>query len=116
MIFDLMNRTFILFFILNLYLTNNILSQVSFSDNAISLGIDVSYGASTFGGGVSFVDFDDDGWDDISFASQDGDDLYFFKNNNGTFTQVNFPAIQNTQKTKQITWIDYDNDGDKDYS
>ena len=102
------------FLVLSVCFVMQATSQISFADNAISLGIDVSYGASDFGGGVSFIDFDDDGWDDISFASQDGDDLYFFKNNNGTFTQVNFTGVQNTQKTKQIVWVDYDNDGDKD--
>jgi hypothetical protein len=89
-------------------------AQVSFADNAVSLGIDVTYGNSTFGGGVSFVDFDGDGWDDISFTTEDNQGLYFFKNNGGTFTEVTFPGVVNTQETKQICWIDYDNDGDKD--
>jgi len=89
-------------------------AQVSFIENSISHGINVSYGASTFGGGVSFVDFDNDGWDDISFTSESGEDLIFFKNTNGSFSRVFFPGVTNTQESKQITWIDYDNDGDKD--
>lgn len=89
-------------------------AQVSFADNAISLGIDVTYGDSTFGGGVSFIDFDNDGWDDISFTTEDNQALSFFKNNGGTFSQVTFSGVSNTQKTKQIVWVDYDNDGDKD--
>ena len=55
--------------------------QVSFTESAVSHGIDISYVGSTFGGGVSFVDFDNDGWDDISFTSESGEELIFFKNN-----------------------------------
>jgi len=107
-------KTTFLLLLLNFILIHHTQAQVSFSNNAVSLGIDVSYGSSDYGGGVSFIDFDGDGWDDISFTSQNGDDLFFFKNNNGTFSQVTFTGVQNTQKTKQISWIDYDNDGDKD--
>lgn len=89
-------------------------AQVSFSEGAITHGIDLSYNGSTFGGGVSFVDFDNDGWDDISITSESGEDLYFYKNNNGTFTRVTFTGISSTDESKQITWVDYDNDGDKD--
>jgi hypothetical protein len=89
-------------------------AQVSFADNAVSMGIDVTYGESNFGGGVSFVDFDGDGWDDISFTTENNQSLHFFKNNGGTFTEVTFSGVSNTQETKQICWIDYDNDGDKD--
>lgn len=89
-------------------------SQVTFTESAVSHGIDISYVGSTFGGGVSFVDFDNDGWDDISFTSESGEDLIFFKNNNGTFSRVTFPGVSDTNESKQITWVDYDNDGDKD--
>ena len=89
-------------------------SQISFSDNAVSLGVDVTYGESFYGGGVSFADFDGDGWDDLSFTSKEGEDLYFFKNNNGSFSPITFTGVSNTNRTKQILWIDYDNDGDKD--
>ncbi len=95
-------------------LVSSLNAQLSFTDAASSLGVSVSYGDSEYGGGVSFVDFDGDGWDDLSFTSEDGQDLYFFKNNNGTFTATTFPGVSHTGKTKQIQWIDYDNDGDKD--
>jgi len=107
-------KTTFLLLLLNFIQIHHTQAQVSFSNNALSLGIDVSYGDSKFGGGVSFIDFDGDGWDDISFTSQDGDDLFFFKNNNGAFSQVTLQGVQNTQKTKQIVWIDYGNDGVKD--
>jgi hypothetical protein len=89
-------------------------SQLQFTDSATDLGADYAYGNTTFGGGVSFVDFDNDGWDDITYATDAGTEIYFLKNNNGVFTSVTFNGISNTLKTKQVIWVDYDNDGDKD--
>ena len=43
-------------------------AQVSFEDVASYKGVDYSYGNSEYGGGVSFVDFDNDGWDDITLS------------------------------------------------
>ena len=99
--------TFLLFF-------NYSFSQVNFIENSDALGMSLSYGVSSLGGGVSFIDFDDDGWDDISFTTQDTEELYFLKNNEGLLERVFFSGISNTLKTKQIIWVDYDNDGDKD--
>jgi hypothetical protein len=90
-------------------------SQLSFIDSATSLGVGVSYGDSTYGGGVSFCDFDNDGWDDITYSSTDGQEVYFYKNNNGTsFSLVDF-GMNDVYRTKQVIWVDYDNDGDKDF-
>ncbi|MBV1887673.1 MAG: VCBS repeat-containing protein, partial [Urechidicola sp.] len=69
---------------------------------------------STYGGGVSFCDFDGDGWDDITFSTTDSEEVYFYKNNSGTFSLVDF-GINDTYRTKQVIWIDYDSDGDKDF-
>ena len=89
-------------------------AQLSFQESATQFNIDVSYGASTFGGGVSFCDFDGDGWDDVTYSSTDGSQLFFFKNNNGVLTQVDL-GINNLYRVKQVIWIDYDSDGDKDF-
>ena len=89
-------------------------SQLSFTESSVSLGVIATYGESEYGGGVSFVDFDNDGWDDLSFASQENNQLRFFKNNGGSFIAITLNGISNSQKTKQINWVDYDNDGDKD--
>ena len=72
-------RVFILFMIFS-NITN---AQLSFDDVASQIGVDYSYGDSEFGGGVSFADFDNDGWDDLTFASEEGSEIYFFKNNDG---------------------------------
>lgn len=89
-------------------------AQLSFQESAIANGVGVSYGVSTYGGGVSFCDFDGDGWDDITYSTTDGEEVYFYKNNSGTFTLIDL-GINDTYRTKQVIWIDYDSDGDKDF-
>jgi hypothetical protein len=93
-------------------------SQLSFQENANTYGVGVSFGSSAnleeAGGGVSFCDFDGDGWDDITYSTVDGEEVYFFKNNNGTFSLIDL-GINDTYRTKQVIWIDYDSDGDKDF-
>ncbi|MDG2275018.1 MAG: FG-GAP-like repeat-containing protein [Flavobacteriaceae bacterium] len=101
-------------FLFSFFFSNILCSQIAFEDVASNIGVDYSYGDSEYGGGVSFADFNNDGWDDITYASEDGAQVYFFKNNNGVFNLVTLNGISNTYKTKQVIWIDYDNDGDKD--
>ena len=86
--------------------------QPTFSNISDEQNINENYGT-LFGGGVSFHDFDGDGWDDLSFTSGDGDSLYFYKNVNGNFSKLS-PFISITGEAKQIIWFDFDNDGDKD--
>jgi hypothetical protein len=88
--------------------------QLAFQENATLKGVGQTYGVSTYGGGVSFSDFNNDGWDDLTYSTTDGNQLMFFQNNNGTFTEVDL-GIANDQKVKQVLWVDYDNDGDKDF-
>jgi hypothetical protein len=104
-------RVFILFLIFS-NITN---AQIEFEDVANDLGTAYSYGTSTWGGGVSFADFDNDGWDDLTFASEEGTEIYFLKNTNGVFNSIILNGISNVFKTKQVIWIDYDNDGDQDF-
>lgn len=89
------------------------MAQIDFKESANDLGVGVSYGFSDLGGGVSFVDFDGDGWDDISFTTQEGDQLLFYKNQGGKFVLRDF-GLNNISAAKQILWVDFDNDGDKD--
>ncbi len=101
-----------------LIITSFSYAQLSFQDSASTYGVAVSFGASAdleeAGGGVSFCDFDGDGWDDITYSTVDGEEVYFYKNNNGTFELVDL-GINDTYRTKQVIWIDYDSDGDKDF-
>ena len=90
-------------------------AQISFSETSVSQNINVAHGSGAFVGGMSFFDFNNDGWDDLSYASQDGDPLYFFQNNSGVFAGINFDGVNNVSDTRQINWVDIDNDGDEDY-
>jgi hypothetical protein len=93
-------------------------AQLQFDEVAASKGINVTYGPpnnSVFGAGISFVDFDGDGWDDITIASDDNEQIYFMKNNGGTFSRIFPSGITSQTKAKQVLWVDYDNDGDKDF-
>ncbi|NNF01706.1 MAG: VCBS repeat-containing protein, partial [Bacteroidia bacterium] len=88
--------------------------SLTYSEVAGSLGIRHSYQiAGIYGGGATFYDFDQDGWDDITLASGSGDSIHFYKNQGGMF--VKLPCfINNTSEAKSVIWVDYDNDGDKD--
>jgi len=102
-----------------LIIINISFAQLAFQESAASYGVDVSFGSSSdleeAGGGVSFCDFDQDGWDDITYSTIDGEEVYFYKNNNGTSFSLVDLGINDTYRTKQVLWIDYDSDGDKDF-
>ena len=100
----------ILFLILISFTTK---AQIAFQNNPISLGLNFSTGSSFLGSGVSFYDYNDDGWDDLTFATGDGQNIKFFKNNLGVFSEETL-ITGITYRTKQINWVDIDNDGDKD--
>lgn len=89
-------------------------SQILFTESSISQGINVSHGSTNFMGGLAFFDFDGDGWDDLTYASEDGEPVYFFKNNNGTFNPIAINFTDYQTDTRQINWVDIDNDGDND--
>ena len=86
-------------------------SQSNFVDRATDLGIGVSCGDVPIGNGISFYDYNSDGWDDVTLATQAGDPIRFFKNVNGVFQEETLNIPINTSQIKQINWVDYDNDG-----
>jgi type IX secretion system substrate protein/ASPIC/UnbV protein/VCBS repeat protein len=90
-------------------------AQISFVDKASALGVGVSYGQGEFGGGISFFDYNKDGWDDLTISSESGKPIKFYKNNNGTFIVDNINMPTNNSETKQVQWVDFDNDGDFDF-
>jgi len=90
-----------------------LLGQILFENKATQAGIDHFYDVPGIAGGVSFFDFDDDGWDDITLASEKGQPIAFYKNNNGIFQKLS-PLVDHEEESKQVLWVDFDNDGDKD--
>ena len=67
-----------------------------------------------FGNGASFVDFNDDGYDDLTFCSNTQDVRFFQNNGLGGFFVADL-GIDIDGDTKQPLWFDFDNDGDKDF-
>ena len=103
-----------IFLIIAAALVSNSYAQISFIDQATSLGLGTACGTTFLGNGVTFYDFDKDGWDDITLNTQNGEPIRFFKNVNGSFQEVTFSLPSINYQTKQINWVDFDNDGDKD--
>lgn len=98
--------------IIGIIISIQVLSQSTFTNYNTLLPTDVNTLNSTDGCGVSMLDFDGDGWDDLSFTMAQGG-ARFFKNENGSFSEVDF-GIEGEDNGKMVTWIDFDNDGDKD--
>ncbi|NNL33692.1 MAG: T9SS type A sorting domain-containing protein [Flavobacteriaceae bacterium] len=105
------NYPLILLFCIGFQVSN---AQIAFADRATALGMTHSAGTTFLGNGITFFDYNNDGWDDVTMCSETGTALKFFKNVNGTFVEevLITPAI--TYNTKQVNWVDIDNDGDKD--
>nr|WP_321236556.1 FG-GAP-like repeat-containing protein [uncultured Psychroserpens sp.] len=89
-------------------------SQMLFENQAADLGVEISTGDTFLGNGVSFFDFDNDGWDDITLTSSENHPIRFFKNSNGSFSEQDFGLSAINYQTKSVTWVDFDNDGDND--
>ncbi|MCB0761601.1 MAG: VCBS repeat-containing protein [Flavobacteriales bacterium] len=85
----------------------------TYTDLALDLGISHSNDASAYwGAGVSFADFNDDGLDDISICQKGQPPLFFQNNGNGFDPISNWVII--ASEVKSLSWVDFDNDGDKD--
>lgn len=89
--------------------------QISYQDQAAARGVGQSCGLLELGGGVSFIDFNNDGWDDITMATQGSQVLVVYKNtSNGFFIPEINLVSGNDYQQRQPIWVDYDNDGDYD--
>lgn len=88
-------------------------SQIHFDNKAQELGIRAFKTDFSIGNGVSFVDFNQDGWDDITIGTARGKFIDFYINEAGIFKRI-FPLVTHRDESKQINWIDFDNDGDLD--
>ncbi len=101
-------------FLCSFLLASYAYSQIAFEDQSIALGVDIALGNTFLGNGVSFCDFDNDGWDDLTITSSATDTVRFFKNMNGTFQEQTYSGLTFNYETKSVTWVDFDNDGDND--
>jgi len=87
-------------------------AQVSFTNIAGALGLDDP----GFGQGVSFGDFNSDGYEDIYIINHTGQGILYRNNGDGTFTDVTASAGVGDAGggSEGAIWGDYDNDGDLD--
>lgn len=89
------------------------ISQISFIETANANAIEHLLGESGIGAGVSFYDFNNDGLDDLSLATEYGKTVSFYLNTGSAFQKIE-PLVDNIENIKQILWADFDNDGDAD--
>ena len=84
----------------------------TFSDVANLLGIEVNVYDNLHGAGVSFVDFDNDGDDDLTFCEDNV--IKVFRNDSGTPTSIDL-GLNVVDNAKHPVWVDFDNDEDLDF-
>ncbi|WP_369995752.1 FG-GAP-like repeat-containing protein [Winogradskyella sp.] len=89
--------------------------QIDFQNQASARGVGYSCGNIEYGGGISFYDYNNDGWDDITLATENNANIKIFKNNQDGFfiPETTLIPVNNFQQ-KQVVWVDFDNDGDND--
>ena len=90
-------------------------SQVTFENVADEVGIVHSFVINTFAGGISFCDFNNDGFEDLSLSTELGKLPAIYQNQNYLFNEVAFQlGLVDSSRVTTLIWADYDNDGDKD--
>jgi hypothetical protein len=88
--------------------------KAQFGDVSNLLGETHFTNGSPHGNGLSFIDFNKDGWDDLSFVGNN-QQIHFLVNNNGVLTPAPFSIPNSGQhQINTLLWVDYDNDGDLD--
>jgi len=103
--------------ILSLFLFRYTCFAQEFYPQELNLNIVGEFGTTEFGGGggISFVDFNQDGLDDLTFGTENLEEIIFYENKGDHFELVNPPFVSVVEKSKQLVWVDYDNDNDKDF-
>lgn len=114
-----MNIRILIPHLLLIFLTTSLKAQLEFEDVMASvIDVSISHGDITsvgLGPGISFVDYNGDGWDDISIPASSTKDFQFLKNVGGTFEIDPLSITSDNHQARQISWVDYDNDGDLDF-
>jgi hypothetical protein len=86
-----------------------------FEDQTLEHLVWGSTAGNRFGNGLSFVDFNLDGWDDLTTASANGD-LHFFTGGPAGFSELELNITNPVNSLpKSVIWADMDNDGDRDF-
>lgn len=86
----------------------------TYTDVAEDFGITHVYPNDDYGGGVSMADFNNDGWDDLSLCTSTGETAKFYLNDGEGGLDLLNTTIPEGGMIKQMTWVDVDNDGNKE--
>ena len=66
------------------------------------------------GEGMSLVDFNQDGWDDLTMTDPGGQ-FKFYQGGPEGWTEVDLGIVKGTGRPTSMMWLDIDNDGDRDF-
>jgi hypothetical protein len=84
------------------------------SNSLFNIGVFATNHQNSYGSGVSFYDFNYDGWDDLSIGGGFSDPIFLI-NNEGVLEVVNFNVPNlGSGHIQTMLWVDFDNDGDAD--
>jgi hypothetical protein len=78
-----------------------------------NMGLATNHVSGYLGSGVSFADFNGDGWDDLTFGHHGGN-LRFYQGNGVGFEPVVIELGLGNAEVKGVLWVDIDNDNDQD--
>ncbi len=102
---------FIVTIFCNLIFGRSHAQNIHFAESALNHGLYLNYSSTYLGQGVSFYDFDEDGWDDLTLCQVNGP-VILYRNIQGYFEpHFYFFAGNNTIAS---CWGDLDNDGKND--
>jgi hypothetical protein len=88
--------------------------QAQFVESNGALPASVILQTNSYGSGISFYDFNGDGWDDLSMGNSTNAP-HFFVNNQGVLEPAAFTIPNlNAAAVMALLWADIDNDGDAD--
>lgn len=97
-----------------LFLVHHTLNAQIFVEEGEDRGMDgVAFSVGLGGGGVSAIDFDQDGDDDITLGNNG--EILFFRNVNGNFAPIDFGIETPSGDIRGVAWTDINNDGHLDF-
>ena len=86
-----------------------------FVDRASDYGIEHRFNGTGCGSGISLVDINGDGLDDLTLGTELGASLaVYLQTDSGLELMDEISLLEVTQAIRGLNWVDYDNDGDKD--